>query len=120
MSHNIKLSCAIIIKYNFVCSKIIENFPKSKLISKLGQHYRCVPPVEEAFNSLQQFLQEEFPKLIKDIYLSSSTSLYGPKLSPSKSSSSVLNESKELPCGSFSALPVKHILRNLSFAINNT
>lgn len=106
-------------KCNFVYSKIIENFPKSKLISKLGQHYRCVPPVEEAFNSLQQFLQEEFPKLIKDIYLSSSTSLYGSKLSPDKSSST-LNESEEPPCGSFSALPVKHILRGSSFAVNNT
>ncbi|XP_014487327.1 PREDICTED: F-box/LRR-repeat protein 4 isoform X1 [Dinoponera quadriceps] len=97
-------------------SKIIENFSKSKLISKLGQHYRCIPPVEEAFNSLQQFLQEEFPKLIKDIYLSSSSSLYGSKLSSNKSSSSALSKSKEPPCGSFSALPdetVLKILKNL-------
>lgn len=96
-----------------ICSKIIENFPKNKLIPKLGQHYRCVPPIEEAFNSLQQFLQEDFPKLIKDIYLSSSSSLCGSMLSPGRSLSSILNEPEELPCGSFSALPVKHIPREI-------
>ncbi|OAD59843.1 F-box/LRR-repeat protein 4 [Eufriesea mexicana] len=49
-------------------SKIIDNVSKGKLVSKIGKHYQFVPPIEEAFNSLQQFLQEDFPKLIKDIH----------------------------------------------------
>ncbi|XP_006567054.1 F-box/LRR-repeat protein 4 isoform X2 [Apis mellifera] len=49
-------------------SKVIDNVSKGKLISKIGQHYQSVPPIEEAFNSLQQFLQEDFPKLIRDIH----------------------------------------------------
>lgn len=42
-----------------------------------------IPPVEEAFNSLDEFLQIEFPKLVKDI-----------------------NVSNNEPCGDFSSLPV--------------
>ncbi|KOX72873.1 F-box/LRR-repeat protein 4 [Melipona quadrifasciata] len=49
-------------------SRIIDNISKGKLVSKLGQHYQSVPPIEEAFKSLQQFLQEDFPKLIRDIH----------------------------------------------------
>ncbi|XP_011500212.1 PREDICTED: F-box/LRR-repeat protein 4 [Ceratosolen solmsi marchali] len=52
-------------------SQYIETVPKGKLAAKLGFHCHYIPPIEEAFNSLQKFLQEDFPKLIRDINLSS-------------------------------------------------
>ncbi|CAD1480894.1 unnamed protein product, partial [Heterotrigona itama] len=55
------------VKYH---SRIIDDTRKGKLASKLGQHCRSVPPIEEAFKSLQQFLQEDFPRLIGDIHRS--------------------------------------------------
>lgn len=103
-----------------VCSKVesdgpmsvysFKDFPKSKLISELGQHYRCVPPIKEACECLQQFLQEDFPKLMRNISpSSSSTSLCASKLLLGKSSSLISNDSEEpLSCGSFSVLPVKY------------
>lgn len=97
-------------------SKVIDNLSKGKLISKIGQHYQSVPPIEEAFNSLQQFLQEDFPKLIRDIHHSipntlspQNNSLQGKILIPS-------TVFENQPRGSFSALPdetVLKILRNL-------
>ncbi|XP_012282503.1 F-box/LRR-repeat protein 4 [Orussus abietinus] len=92
-------------------SQFLEKVPKGKLVSKLAMHYHCIPPIEEAFNSLQQFLQEEFPKLIRDIDLSTSSTLS--LIDDSASSCSGIVENT---CGSFSALPdetVLKILKNL-------
>lgn len=75
--------------------------PKGKLASKLGLHCHYVPPIEEAFNSLQQFLQEDFPKLMKEINLSSAKSAQSITLS---SDGSPVNDNT---CGSFSVLPVR-------------
>lgn len=95
----------------FYFSKIIDNISKGKLISKIGQHYQSVPPIEEAFNSLQQFLQEDFPKLIKDINHSISNTLNEQSNSTKERFLLPLNDSDNQPCGSFSTLPVKyHIL----------
>lgn len=89
-------------------SKSTDKLPKGKLLSKLGLHCHLIPPIEEAFNSLQQFLQEDFPKLIKEINLSSSTVAVPTDVSGSKG--------VENTCGSFSVLPdetVLKILKNL-------
>ncbi|XP_029056298.1 F-box/LRR-repeat protein 4 isoform X1 [Osmia bicornis bicornis] len=97
-------------------SKIIDNISKGKLISKIGQHYQSVPPIEEAFNSLQQFLQEDFPKLIKDINHSISNTLNEQSNSTKERFLLPLNDSDNQPCGSFSTLPdetVLKILKNL-------
>lgn len=64
-------------------------------MSKLGLNCHCIPPIEEAFNSLQQFLQEDFPKLIKDINVSSQ-SVHD--VSANSNTSDI--------CGNFSVLPV--------------
>ncbi|XP_074113577.1 F box and leucine-rich-repeat gene 4 [Cotesia typhae] len=86
-------------------SKIIDKLPKGTLLSKLGLNCHCIPPIEEAFNSLQQFLQEDFPKLIKDINVSSQ-SVHD--VSANSNTSDI--------CGNFSVLPdetVLKILKNL-------
>lgn len=68
-------------------------------MEKLGTEYRHIPPIEEAVNSLQRFLQEDFPKLLRDIDLSTSG------VSPKEI------RHRNLPagdsCGSFSVLPVR-------------
>lgn len=80
-------------------------------MSKIGQHYQSVPPIEEAFNSLQQFLQEDFPKLIRDIHYSIPNALSEQNNSSEEKILISLTDSENQPCGSFSALPVKyHIL----------
>ncbi|XP_057336309.1 F-box/LRR-repeat protein 4 [Microplitis mediator] len=88
-------------------SKIIDKLPKGTLLSKLGLNCHCIPPIEEAFNSLQQFLQEDFPKLIKDINVSSqSLSVHADNF----------NSNSSDVCGNFSVLPdetVLKILKNL-------
>ncbi|KOC67635.1 F-box/LRR-repeat protein 4 [Habropoda laboriosa] len=97
-------------------SKVIDNISKSKLVSKIGQHYQSVPPIEEAFNSLQQFLQEDFPKLIRDIHHSIPNALNEQDNSPQERFLMPLTDSENQPCGSFSALPdetVLKILKNL-------
>ncbi|KAG7208510.1 hypothetical protein KM043_014733 [Ampulex compressa] len=96
-------------------SKIIDSISEGRLVSKIGQHYHSVPPIEEAFNSLQQFLQEEFPKLIRDIHLSLPSSLTEKTLI-SEDHASLISNIEVHPCGSFSALPdetVLKILKNL-------
>lgn len=72
---------------------------KGKLVSKLGLHCHYIPPIEEASTILQRFLQEDFPKLIQDMKLSSSAS---------PTDVNVIE-----PCGSFSALPVGRTPRHL-------
>ncbi|XP_076642322.1 F box and leucine-rich-repeat gene 4 isoform X1 [Halictus rubicundus] len=97
-------------------SIIVDNISKGKLVSKVGQHFQSVPPLEEAFNSLQQFLQEDFPKLIRDIQYSKSNTLFGQDNSSNDSFPVQLSDSEYEPCGSFSALPdetVLKILKNL-------
>ncbi|XP_015113292.1 F-box/LRR-repeat protein 4 [Diachasma alloeum] len=92
-------------------SKSTDKLPKGKLLTKLGLHCHLIPPIEEAFNSLQQFLQEDFPKLIKEINLSSSTTVSVQYADVSSSKEGVDNT-----CGSFSVLPdetVLKILKNL-------
>ncbi|XP_078050003.1 F box and leucine-rich-repeat gene 4 [Augochlora pura] len=97
-------------------SIIVDNISKGKIVSKIGQHYQSVPPLEEAFNSLQQFLQEDFPKLTRDIQFSKSNTLFEQD-SPSNDRFSVSpNDCEYQTCGSFSALPdetVLKILKNL-------
>nr|XP_012134778.1 PREDICTED: F-box/LRR-repeat protein 4-like [Megachile rotundata] len=95
-------------------SKVIDNMSKGKLISKIGQHYQSVPPIEEAFNSLQQFLQEDFPKLIKDINHSLSHTLNEESNSAKERFLLPLNDSNNQPCGSFSALPDETVLKILN------
>ncbi|CAK9798352.1 F-box/LRR-repeat protein 4 [Anthophora plagiata] len=97
-------------------SKVIDNISKGKLVSKIGQHYQSVPPIEEAFNSLQQFLQEDFPKLIRDIHHSIPNVLNERNNSPQERFLMPSTDSENQPCGSFSALPdetVLKILKNL-------
>ena len=77
----------------------MDKLPKGKLLSKLGLHCHFIPPIEEAFNSLQQFLQEDFPKLIKEMNLSTSSTLSATSIDGGSSS---IHET----CGSFSVLPV--------------
>ena len=85
----------------FIFSKVTDKVPKGKLAAKLGLHCHYVPPIEEAFNSLQQFLQEEFPKLIRDINRSPINSIAADSdLSP------CLTNVDHKTCGSFSVLPV--------------
>ncbi|KAJ8669039.1 hypothetical protein QAD02_000298 [Eretmocerus hayati] len=89
-------------------SKQQEKVPKGRLTTKLRCHY--IPPIEEAFNSLQKFLQEDFPRLIRDINLPSTVDLIDPELE--NQSLSQTNNT----CGSFSSLPdetVLKILKNL-------
>lgn len=70
------------------------------MAAKLSFHCHYIPPIEEAFNSLQKFLQEDFPKLIKDINISSS-------LAVTESESETLTDLvTNKTCGSFSVLPV--------------
>lgn len=89
----------------FIFSKVTDKLPKGKLAAKLGLHCHYVPPIEEAFNSLQHFLQEEFPKLIREINRSSLNSVAADSdLSPCSSSVD------QKTCGSFSVLPVSFIL----------
>ncbi|XP_046813312.1 F-box/LRR-repeat protein 4 isoform X1 [Vespa velutina] len=97
-------------------SRIMDNISKGKLVTTLEQHCHSVPPIEEAFNSLQEFLQEEFPKLIREMHLSSSSPICRISLPNDKNILSTLNNFDSRPCGSFSALPdetVLKILRNL-------
>ncbi|XP_076278966.1 F box and leucine-rich-repeat gene 4 isoform X2 [Lasioglossum baleicum] len=97
-------------------SIIAGNISKGKLVSKIGQHFQTVPPLEEAFNSLQQFLQEDFPKLIRDIQYSKSNTLFEQNNSANDSFPVRLSDCEYEPCGSFSALPdetVLKILKNL-------
>lgn len=65
---------------------------ESKLVSELEQFYHCVPPFEEGYNNMQQFLLEDFSKFVQDVHVSS-------------------NDLENLPCGSFSVLPVKYFKR---------
>lgn len=69
------------------------------MAAKLGLHCHYIPPIEEAFNSLQKFLQEDFPRLIRDINLSSA-------VDSTDSESETHNNATNNTCGSFSALPV--------------
>jgi hypothetical protein len=71
------------------------------LAAKLGLHCPYIPPIEEAFNSLQKFLQEDFPKLIRDINISSSVAL-----TESDFEKCTFGETKNGADGNFSALPV--------------
>ncbi|XP_053971884.1 F-box/LRR-repeat protein 4 [Hylaeus volcanicus] len=96
-------------------SKIIDDISKGKLISKIGQHYQSVPPIEEAFNSLQQFLQEDFPKLIRDIHYSTSNALSEVNNSPEDRTLISSTDSENQPCGSFSALPDETVLKILKY-----
>ncbi|XP_060830023.1 F-box/LRR-repeat protein 4 isoform X1 [Bombus pascuorum] len=97
-------------------SKGIDNISKGKLVSKIGQHYQSVPPIEEAFKSLQQFLQEDFPKLIRDIHHSIPNTLNEQDNSLKERFSVASTDFENQPCGTFSALPdetVLKILKNL-------
>ncbi|KAI4484703.1 hypothetical protein M0804_007269 [Polistes exclamans] len=108
-----RMFCKYCILYN---SQIMNNISKGKLVTTLGQHCHSVPPIEEAFNSLQEFLQEEFPKLIREMHLSSSSPICRISLQNDKNIFSTLNNIDSRPCGSFSALPdetVLKILKNL-------
>ncbi|XP_076163668.1 F box and leucine-rich-repeat gene 4 [Ptiloglossa arizonensis] len=96
-------------------SKIIDNISKGKLMSKIGQHYQSVPPIEEAFNSLQQFLQEDFPKLIRDIHYSIPNALSEQNNSSEEKILISLTDSENQPCGSFSALPDETVLKILKY-----
>ncbi|XP_015593223.1 F-box/LRR-repeat protein 4 [Cephus cinctus] len=87
-------------------SKVMDKVPIGKLVSKLGMHCHCIPPIDEAFNSLQHFLQEDFPKLIHDINLSAASSSLT-DTSPSTSNSI------DNTCGSFSSLPDETLLKIL-------
>ncbi|XP_046627361.1 F-box/LRR-repeat protein 4 isoform X1 [Neodiprion virginianus] len=83
---------------------------KGTIIDRLGTDYHCIPPIEEAVSSLHRFLQEDFPKLMQDIDLSTSSrsAVAGNKTGSSLQSGDI--------CGSFSVLPdeaVLKILRNL-------
>lgn len=70
------------------------------MAAKLSFHCHYIPPIEEAFNSLQKFLQEDFPKLIRDINISSSVAL-------TESEHEILSANPtDKTCGSFSVLPV--------------
>lgn len=89
-------------------SKGIDNISKGKLVSKIGQHYQSVPPIEEAFKSLQQFLQEDFPKLIRDIHHSIPNTLNEQDNSLQERFSVASTDFENQPCGTFSALPVKY------------
>lgn len=90
----------------------MDKVPKGKLAAKLGLHYPYIPPIEEAFNSLQKFLQEEFPKLIEDINLSSTSTSNG--LIDGDDDEAFVDNNDT--CGSFSTLPVRLLLKyqNLS------
>ncbi|KAL6260580.1 hypothetical protein P5V15_008101 [Pogonomyrmex californicus] len=77
-------------------SNILENFQLSKLIPQLEQFYYYVPTLKEGCNSMQQFLLKEYSKFIEDIQFSS-------------------DESKKLPCGNFSVLPIEVIQRILKY-----
>lgn len=90
------------------CSKIID-ISKGKLLSTIGQHYQSVPPIEEAFNSLQQFLQEDFPKLIRDIHYSAPNTISEENDFADERLSTSSTDSDDQVCGSFSVLPVKYI-----------
>ncbi|KAK0175441.1 hypothetical protein PV327_009192 [Microctonus hyperodae] len=85
-------------------SDIIDKIPKSKLLSKLGFNCQCIPPIEEACNSLQKFLQDDFPKLIKEIndsvLLSANSSV----------NSDNLEDSENERSGRFSVLPDETVL----------
>lgn len=88
-------------------SKTIDNVSKGKLVSKIGKHYQFVPPIEEAFNSLQQFLQEDFPKLIKDIHHSIPNTLTEQNNHFQERFLIPSSDFENQPCGSSSTLPVK-------------
>lgn len=88
----------------------MDNISKGKLVTTLEQHCHSVPPIEEAFNSLQEFLQEEFPKLIREMHLSSSSPICRISLPNDKNLLSTSNNVDSQPCGSFSALPVKYLI----------
>lgn len=91
------------INKNLCSSDIIDKIPKSRLLSKLGFNCQCIPPIEEACNSLQKFLQDDFPKLIKEIndsvLLSTNSSV----------NSDNLENSENERGGRFSVLPVSLI-----------
>ncbi|XP_012256957.2 F-box/LRR-repeat protein 4 [Athalia rosae] len=83
---------------------------KGMIVDKLGTDFQCIPPIEEAVQSLHKFLQEDFPKLMQDINLSSS----GTRLVAAKKTGTAQPSSDS--CGSFSMLPneaVFKILKNL-------
>lgn len=95
----------------------MDNISKGKLVTTLEQHCHSVPPIEEAFNSLQEFLQEEFPKLIREMHLSSSSPICRISLPNDKNLLSTSNNVDSQPCGSFSALPVKYLIFIFCFSI---
>lgn len=74
------------------------------MISQLGQHCHSIPPFEEAFNNLQKFLREDFPKLINNIQNPSSSTLHESSFNKNVS----CDNSEKQTCGSFSMLPVKY------------
>ncbi|OXU26929.1 hypothetical protein TSAR_005576 [Trichomalopsis sarcophagae] len=86
-------------------SKSVEKVPKGRLAAKLGWHCHYIPPIEEAFNSIQKFLQEDFPKLIKDINISSSS------IASAESENEAQINNVNNTCGSFSVLPDETILK---------
>ncbi|XP_033326339.2 F box and leucine-rich-repeat gene 4 [Megalopta genalis] len=97
-------------------STIVDNIFKGNIVSKIGQHYQFVPPLEEACNSLQQFLQEDFPKLTRDIQFSKSNTLFEQDNLSRDRFPIPSSDYEYQTCGSFSALPdetVLKILKNL-------
>ncbi|XP_014213148.1 F-box/LRR-repeat protein 4 [Copidosoma floridanum] len=87
-------------------SKYIDKVPIVKLKAKLSFHRHYIPPIEEAFNSLQKFLQEDFPKLIREINISSSITL-----SESESEVTEVNVSKDTSYSYFSSLPDEIVVK---------
>ena len=88
----------------------MDKVPKGKLAAKLGLHCQYIPPIEEAFNSLQKFLQEEFPKLIEDINLSSTSTS---NCLVNGNDDEALNVDDNDTCGSFSTLPVCQFFKSI-------
>lgn len=87
----------------------MDKLPKGKLLSKLGLHCHFIPPIEEAFNSLQQFLQEDFPKLIKEMNVSTSPTLSVASTDSLPGGSGTVHDT----CGSFAVLPVFSFIQTI-------
>ena len=100
LDKNITINKKQLIFIMHIFSKCKEKNHKGKLVAKLSRHCQYIPPIEEAFNSLQNFLQEDFPKLIKDI-----NPLSPIALTESESEKNIKNEANK-NCGCFAALPV--------------
>lgn len=104
--------------------RIINDPSNSKLMNALSSHCQYIPPIEEAFNGLQEFLHEEFPKLIKEIQFHTQSTLQKSvstkeKNVPINSHGHSLEESQ----GLFAVLPVQiefFILFVINFFIPST